>query len=130
MLPPMFTIEERPESVWLFFSGTIDQEQLQEAMTSVTMLPGYFGKNDLWCFSGCTAGFSQQSLTSLVDVLQARYPKIPQVKKCAIVTSSGLHTALAEIFRLEASDLPIHVRSFIDTGSAERWLSSPEDDRP
>jgi hypothetical protein len=123
----MFNIEESLPFIRVTFSGDLDARQLYLAVDKVKALECYRDKNDLWIFQGCSASFSHSSLMGLITAIGHDYPSPAVRTKTAIVATSGLLTALAELFRQEAIDLPYAIEIFSNQSSAETWLLQQED---
>lgn len=122
----MFTIAVTPGYLVLTFSGEVDDLQLYEALRSVTGQPELSQKNDLWIFDNCISCFSQTVFPELVRVIGNRHIDVQGRTKTALVTRSGFHNALAELFIEEARQLPHLIRSFFDLDSASAWLEAQE----
>ncbi len=123
----MFIIEEHLPFIRVTFSGDVDAHQLYLAVDKVKTLESYRDKNDLWIFRDCSTSFSHSSLMGLVTAIGQDYPASAGRTKTAIVATSGLLTALAELFRQAALDLPYTIRIFNNPSSAEAWLEQQEE---
>jgi hypothetical protein len=121
----MFTIEDTPLFLRVTFSGDVGERLLFMAIDKITTHASYPDKNDLWLFHGCSSSFSHASLYGLVRAIENSYPKSPRRNKTALVTSTAMHKALAELFLEEAVHLPYTIRAFSDQHSAESWLLQP-----
>jgi hypothetical protein len=120
----MHVIETGPYSLSVIFEGAVDQEQLFRALKDIFMHPDYPSRNSMWVFEGCECDFSSISLFELLQMVRAYYPREATRKKTAIVTSTRLHHAMAELFCEEAESLALAftLKAFMDRAEAEAWL--------
>lgn len=88
------------------------------------MHPEYPYKNSVWVFEGCECDFSSISLSDLLQMVRAYYPKEATRTKTAIVTSTSLHHAMAQLFCQEAEQLTLvfTLKAFMDRSEAINWL--------
>jgi hypothetical protein len=120
----MHVIESSPGWLSVIFSGAVAQEQLFRALREMFMHPEYPDKNSMWVFDGCECDFSSISLTDLLHMVKAYYPKEATRTKTAIVTSTSMHHAMAQLFCQEAEQLAFAftLKAFMDRDEAITWL--------
>lgn len=122
----MFTMAVTPGYPVLAFSGEVDDLQLHEALRSVTERPEFIRKNDLWIFEDCISNFSLTVFPELIRIIRNRHQGAQGTTRTALVTRSGFHNALAELFIEEARQLPHLIQSFFDLDAASAWLEVQE----
>jgi hypothetical protein len=120
----MHVIEAEPRCLSVIFQGAVDQEQLFRALRDIFMHPDYPSRNSMWVFEGCECDFSSISLLELLQMVRAYYPREATRKKTAIVTSTRLHHAMAQLFCEEAESLALAftLKAFMNRSEAEAWL--------
>lgn len=120
----MHVIETGDIYLSVLFSGAVDQMQLFRALKEIFMHPEYPFKNSMWVFEGCECDFSSISMFDLLQMVRAYYPKEATRKKTAIVTSTSLHHAMAQLFCQEAGQLTLTftLKAFMNRAEATVWL--------
>jgi hypothetical protein len=120
----MHVIETGDSYLSVLFSGVVDQMQLFRALKEIFMHPEYPFKNSMWVFEGCESDFSNISMFDLLQMVRAYYPKEARRKKTAIVTSTSLHHAMAQLFCQEAGQLTLAftLKAFMNRSEAAAWL--------
>jgi hypothetical protein len=120
----MHAIENTSGYLSVIFSGSVEQDHLFQALREIFMHPEYPVKNSVWVFEGCECDFSNISMFELLRIVKAYYPREATRKKTAIVTSTSLHHAMAQIFCREAehSTLEFTLQAFTNRMDAEAWL--------
>jgi len=120
----MHVIENHSSFLCVNFQGSVDQEQLFKALREIFLHPEYPHKNSIWMFEGCECDFSNISLYDLFEMIKAYYPRKATRTKTAIVTSTGTHHAMAQLFCEEAGHqaLVFSMRAFLDRAEAESWV--------
>jgi hypothetical protein len=120
----MHVIELEPRYLSVIFAGAVDQKQLFQALRDIFMHPEYPFKNSMWVFEGCECDFSNISMFELLQFVKAYYPKKATRTKTAVVTSTSLHHAMAQLFCEEAGDLALAftMKAFMDRSEAIAWL--------
>jgi len=94
----MHVIDNASGYLSVIFSGSVDQGHLFQALKEIFMHPEYPVKNSVWVFEGCECDFSNISMFELLRMVKAYYPREATRKKTAIVTSTSLHHAMAQLF--------------------------------
>jgi len=122
----MHVIESGARYISVIFSGAVDQEQLFRALRDIFIHPEYPFKNSMWVFEGCECDFSNISMFELLQMVRAYYPKKATRAKTAIVTSTSMHHAMAQLFCEDADDLALAftMKAFMDRSEAIAWLES------
>jgi hypothetical protein len=122
----MHVIETGTSYLSVIFAGSVDQKQLFQALRDIFMHPEYPYKNSIWGFEGCECDFSNISMFDLLQLIKAYYPKNATRKKTAVVTSTSLHHAMAQLFCEEAGNLALAftMKAFMDRAEAIEWLQN------
>jgi hypothetical protein len=128
----MHVIESGPRYLSVIFSGAVDQAQLFKALMEIFRHPEYPDKNSMWIFEGCECDFSNISMFDMLQMVRAYYPKETTRTKTAVVTSTSMHHAMAQLFCQEADQIPLSftLRAFMNRSEAVEWLGAdlkPED---
>jgi hypothetical protein len=120
----MHVVESYPDYLGVIFTGAVDQDQLFLALKDIFMHPEYPCKNSIWVFEGCECDFSNISMFELLQLVRAYYPREATRKKTAIVTSTSLHHAMAQLFCQEAEQLALSftLEAFMVRAEAEEWM--------
>jgi len=120
----MHVIETGPQILSVIFSGAVDQVQLFRALKEIFMHPEYPFKNSMWVFEGCECDFSNISMFDLLQMVRAYYPKEATRTKTALVTSTSMHHAMAQLFCQESEQLKLAftLKAFTDRSAATAWL--------
>jgi hypothetical protein len=120
----MHVIDNASGYLSVIFSGSVDQDHLFQALKEIFMHPEYPVKNSVWVFEGCECDFSNISMFELLRMVKAYYPREATRKKTAIVTSTSLHHAMAQLFCQEAehSALAFTLKAFTNRPDAAAWL--------
>lgn len=123
----MHVIENAQFYLSVVFEGAVDQDQLFKALRTLLLHPDYPYKNTIWVFEGCECEFSNISMFDLVQIIKAYYPREATRKKSAIVTSTSMHNAMAQLLCEEAelAMLPFSIRAFMNRAQAQDWLLEP-----
>lgn len=123
----MYIIETGKSSLKVLFSGSVDHDQLFNALRDIFMHPDYPYRNSVWLFEGCECDFSNICMFDLVQMIKTYYPRKATRKKTAIVTSTSMHYAMAQLLCEEAelAMLPYSLRAFMNQDEAEGWLIEP-----
>ncbi len=122
----MHVIETGTSYLSVIFAGSVDQKQLFQALRDIFMHPEYPFKNSIWVFEGCECDFSNISMFELLQLVKAYYPKNATRTKTAVVTSTSLHHAMAQLFCEEAGNftLAFTMKAFMDRAEAIEWLKN------
>ena len=122
----MHVIETGTSYLSVIFAGAVDQKQLFQALRDIFMHPEYPFKNSIWVFEGCECDFSNISMFELLQLVKAYYPKNATRTKTAVVTSTSLHHAMAQLFCEEAGNftLAFTMKAFMDRAEAIEWLKN------
>jgi hypothetical protein len=121
----MFVIENTSSYLCVDFKGSVDQEQLFQALKEIFLHPEYPHKNSIWVFEECECDFSNISLFDLMTMIKAYYPRKATRTKTALVTSTGTHHAIAKFFCEEAvQEMRLFaMRAFQTRNEAAAWVS-------
>jgi len=85
-------------------------------------IPEYPDKNCVYDFREAIIEFSGYNIPNLINHIKTLYPKNAKRSKTAIVISSGVQKAIAEIFIDFAKNLPYQLKIFNHLESAENWV--------
>lgn len=120
----MHVIETGASYLSLIFAGAVDQQQLFQGLRDIFKHPEYPFRNSMWVFEGCECDFSNISMFELLQLVKGYYPKKATRTKTAVLTSTSLHHAMAQLFCEEAGDLALAftMKSFMDRTEAIAWL--------
>lgn len=119
----MFTFEDTSSHLRLTFSGEVNDWQICQAIRTITTHQDYRHKNDLWHFDRCTSRLTHDVFTRLIDTILDGQPESAGRRKTALVTESGFHNAIAELFVEYATQLPQIIRVFTGLDEAESWIA-------
>ncbi|MBN1929920.1 MAG: hypothetical protein JW764_10310 [Chlorobiaceae bacterium] len=121
----MHVIENNSSHLCVNFKGSVDQEQLFQALKEIFLHPEYPHKNSIWMFDGCECDFSSISLFDLMEMIKAYYPREATRTKTAIVTSTGTHHAMAKLFCEEAGQeiRRFAMQAFMNHDAAAVWVT-------
>lgn len=105
--------------------GKLSQQSLFDAQQELMLHPNYSSRNSLWVFDKhFECGFSSIVFGELVNRIKLYCPINTTKKKAAILTASGTHFGMMQLYcnEAEAAGLPFKFKAFREYEEAEEWL--------
>jgi hypothetical protein len=105
--------------------GVITTQTLFKAVFELLAREDYPSTNLIFQFETDSFTLSYGDLTTLTEAIRARYPEKATREKTAVVASSGLGRALAQVWADMIRTFPHEVRIFPSFPDAEAWILLP-----
>lgn len=117
----MYTVTECNDHLIVEFQSHPDLTELEIAITDEFHHPRYADKNDIWIFNENLPNIDIDAFPELQKLIVKIFPRKAAHSKTAIVVSSGLGRAMAELWKTSTS-LPYQIEVFTSLRKAKEWV--------
>ena len=118
----MFEITEHDDYLSVLFLAHPGPVDIERAIVDVIHHPHYAEKNDVWIFNENLPDIDIGQFYEIESIILRLFPQNAAHDKTAIVVSSGLGRAMAELWR-SSTNLPYQVEAFNKLDRAIEWVS-------
>ena len=118
----MYTVEEYDTYLTVEFDHHPDLFEMETAIAAEFRHPHYADTNDIWIFNDNLPDVALDHFRDIGSIIRTLFPKKATHSKTAIVVSSALGMAVAEIWKT-SMNLPYEIEAFTSLDSAKEWVS-------